>query len=882
MLGRRSQDDFEDEIRAHIELEAERLRAQGMSAEDAQRMARRNFGNVGVAEDRFHDAQRFASLDDLTRDLRHAWRALLRTPAFFVTCVGTLALAIGAVAGMFNVVNTVIIEPLPFPNSERLVAISGTAPGSDLPERFGLGSEFYFHYKENSKLIDGVFSWGSGTSTLRTNDRVERIPMAWPTNDMYATLGARPQLGRLPVPEDGDNVVLISDQLWSSWFGRDPKVIGRSYFVSDSMKVVIGVMPADFRFPSDNTLLWVASPLLLENVRPGQGGPPLIARKKPGVTDERLKAELTKLSKELPARFGGAPSFARLIGQHSAVVDPLKERFIGPVVNTSLWVLLGAVSVVLLIACANVTNLFLVRAEGRHRDMAVRRAIGASRAQLVRVQMAEAFLVALIAGGLAIALSALTLPLFIRAAPEGIPRLGLVGLDAKTIGAAFALVLLTALACGAVPAMRASSPDLMRLREGGRGSTGRRHWGRDVLVVAQTALALVLLIGSALLVQSFSRLRNVDPGYDTKDLYTFQYAPDQPNLRDGPSLGRLHLSMMDKIRALPGVTGAGVVNNIPLDEGTGAMRFLTDGMADDGGGTLVSLNFTGGDYFKVMGIDLLQGRTFTTDEAVNPNTSIIVSRSAAAKLWPNGNALGQRVRRAVAGQTQPRANPNAPPPPPPPVWTVVGIVDDVKQDDWREASEAVAYLPLTGPTPTAWGLGSPAYVVKSARAGSLKNEIRELVRQVAPEAPVYREYTMEFLAQRSMTQLSFTMLTLGVVSALALILGAIGLYGVLSYVVAERTREIGVRMALGATAGAVRRMVVSQGSRVVLAGVALGVLAAYLSTRFLKALLFGVEAVDPLVFAAMSLMMIAVGMLASYMPARRASAVNPIESLRSD
>jgi putative ABC transport system permease protein len=872
MLGRRSQRDFEDEIRAHIELEAERLRAQGMAPDDAERAARRNFGNVGVAEDRFYHEQRFASAQDAGRDLRHAWRALLRTPGFLVTSVGTLALAIGAVAGMFGVVNNVLLKPLPFPNPDRLVVVEGTAPGSDLPERFGVGMEFYVHYKERSKLIDRLFVFGGGTSTFRTENRVERIPMAWQPLDMYATLGVRPQLGRLPVPEDGNRVALISDKLWQDWFGRDPSVIGKWHFVSDSMKQIIGVMPPGFTFPEDETLVWPAIEVRLSEIRPGQGGMPIVARMRPGVTREQLTAELTRVSKELPARFGGPASYARLVEQHRAVVTPLLDRTVGPTVRTSLWVLLGAVAMVLLIACANVANLFMVRAEGSTRDLAVRRAIGASRTQLVRLQMAEAFMVALPAGVLAVVLSTLTLPLFLRAAPEGIPRLAQAGLDLPTVAAAFGLVLLATLACGAAPAWRASSPDLTRLREGGRGSTGRRRWGRDLLVVGQTALALVLLIGSALLVQSFNRLRTVDAGYDTKDIYTFQFAPQQDHLTDGPSWGRLHLTFMDRLRVLPGVTAVGVVNNLPLDEGTGSGRFLTDGMSEERGGARLDMNFAGGDYFRAMGIRLLQGRAFTNDEAVTPNSSVIVSRSTAARLWPNRNAVGQRLRRAPRGGAADSVQ-----------WfTVVGVVEDVKQDDWREAGEAVVYLPLTGPTPSAWRLGSPAYVVKSPRAESLQRQVRELVREIAPEAPVYREYTMEFLARRSMTQLSFTMLTLGVVSALALLLGAIGLYGVLSYVVAQRTREIGVRMALGATAAAVRRMVVSQGARVVLIGVVIGVGVALASTRLLGTLLFGVKPVDPIVFAAMSLMMVAIGMLASYMPARRASSVAPIESLRSD
>ena len=803
----------------------------------------------------------------LLSDFRHAWRALLRTPAFLFTAVVTLALAIGAVVGMFSVVNTVLLRPLPFPDPDRLVVLSGTAPGSDLSPRFGLSQEFYLHYKERSQLLDGIFMFGAGTSTLRTDNRVERVQMAFPTNDIYATLGVRPQVGRLPVADDEDRVVVISDRLWNTWFGRDRSVVGKTYFVSGRMREVIGVLPPEFSFPTEDMLLWVAGEVRSAQIRPGQFGAPVVARMKPGVTRERLAAELTRLSKELPARFGGSASYARIIEKHSAVVEPLLDRLVGPTASTSLWVLLGAVTVVLLIACANVANLFLVRAEGRRRQLAVRRAIGASRAQLVRLQMVEAFLIALLAGVLAVILSAATLPLLVRAAPEGIPRLGQAGLDLATLAAAFGLVVVAALACGAIPALQASSPDLSRLRDGARGSTGRRHRGRDVLVVGQTALALVLLIGSALLVESFQRLRKVDPGYDTTDIYTFQFAPEQERLSDGPAWGRFHLDFMERLRALPGVTGVGVVNNIPLDEGTGTSRFLTDSMPPDNGGALLDTNFTGGDYFRVMGIELLRGRPFTADEAVSANNSVIVSQSAAARMWPDRDSVGQRIRRT--GDT--------------PVWfTVVGVVKDVKQDDWRQAGEAVVYFPLTGPTPAAWAMGSPAYVVKSPRAASLGGEVRELVRQVAPEAPVYREFTMEFLARRSMIELSFTMLTLGVVSALAMILGAVGLYGVLAYVVAERTQEIGVRMALGATARAVRLMVMSQGAKVVLVGTVVGIAAALASTRLLAALLYDVNAVDPIVFVTMSILMIGIGMLASYVPARRASNVDPIDSLRND
>lgn len=844
-------------------------RPQGDFDEEAEHDARRNSGNVAAARDRSPHAPASAWLEGFGRDLRHAWSALLRTPGFLVTCVGTLALAIGAVAGMFSVVNSVLVRPLPFRDPDRLVAVMGTAPGSDLPERFDLSADFYVQYKERSKLLDGIALLGSGTSTLRADTRVERVPMAWSTIDLFETFGVRPQLGRLPVAEDGDRVVVISDRLWTSWFGRDPSVVGRSYFVSDGMKEVIGVMPPEFRYPSDETMLWVANPVRLEDLRPGQLGAVVAGRMKPGVTAEQLSAELTTLSKQLPGRFGGPPSYARLIEQHRARVEPLLDRMVGRTARTSLWLLLGAVCVALVIACANVTNLFLVRAERRAPELGVRRALGASPGQLVRFQLAEALLVALPAGLLAIALSAATLPLFLAAAPQGIPRLGAVRLDLATVAATFVLVLLTALVCGAVPALRASSANLSSMRDGGRTATARRHGFRNALVVGQTALALTLLIGAALLLQSFSRLRNVDPGYETDDIYTFQFAPDQPHLTDGPAWGRLHLAFMDQLRALPGVTGVGLVNNIPLDEGTPMGRFFSDAMLDADGGARFGMNFTAGDYFRVMGISLLEGRTFTNEEAFTPNSSVIVSRSVVRKLWPNASGLGQRLRVAT-----PRDGVLP--------FTVVGVVEDVKQDDWREAAEAVVYFPLTGPAPGTWRMSSPAYAVRSARADALRDEVRELVRQVAPEAPVYREYTMEFLARRSTTELSFTMLTFAVVSGLTLLLAAVGLYGVLSSVVAGRTREIGVRMALGATPRAVRRQVVGQGTRVVLVGVAIGLVAALASTRFLTALLYEVEAVEPGLFALTSGLMVVIGLAASYLPARRASSVDPVVSLRSD
>jgi predicted permease len=530
-------------------------------------------------------------------------------------------------------------------------------------------------------------------------------------------------------------------------------------------------------------------------------------------------------------------------------------------------VLLSAVAIVLLIACANVANLFTVRAEGRQRDLAVRRAIGAGRAQLIRLQLSEAVVVAAAAGLLAVALAFLALPAFLRVVPPGIPRLEDVGISPATVWFTLAIAVFAAVACGGGPALRASRPDFTRLREGGRGGTRRRHWGRDGLVVGQTALALVLLIGSGLLLKSFTALRNVDPGYDTTDVFTFQIAPDNAALTDGPSYARFSLDFMDRLRALPGVDTVGLIENVPLNESTASMRFIGEGATGEpDGGPLLQVTFAAGDYFTAMGIELVAGRPFAMDDHVSGLPHLIVSRSAAALLWPGEPAIGKRVQRQGLAEW----------------YTVVGVVGDVMQDNFRDEARPLVYFPITGPTPSSWALSSPAYVIKTARAESIAPEVRAIVREIAPEAPMYRVFTMAGLAEDSMVSLSFTMLTLAVAAGLALLLGAVGLYAVLSYIVAGRTREIGVRMALGAQAEQVQRMVVAQGARVVAVGVGIGIAAALASTRALDSLLFGVAAIDGPTFLGMSAVMLVIGVLASYLPARRASSVDPLESLRGD
>ena len=808
------------------------------------------------------------AMGNWTADLRRAARSLGRSVGFTTTTVATLALTIGAAAAMFAVVEAVLLAPLPYAQPERLVYIGGTAPGSQLPPEFDLPGEFYVHYSERSGLLDGLSLYSSFTNTLRTPERVERVRMSIATNSMYRTLGVQPAVGRAPVDADGRDVLVISHRLWTDWFGGDPGVIGRSVQVAGGERTIIGIMGPEFRFPDDDTLLWLPVALGAADITaPGRPGNPLVARLKPGATPDALTAELNQLARQLPERFGGPASYARTIEQFGAVVRPLKQHFVGDA-SRALWVLLAAAAIVMLIACANVANLFLVRTEGRQRELAVRRALGAGRRQLVRLQLAEALVIAALGGGLAVLVAAAIVPAFLGVAPDRIPRMDQVALGPETLGFALGAALLAALLCGLVPALRGSIPDLARLRDGGRGSTTRRHRLRNLLVAGQTALALLLLIGSALLFRSADALLSTDPGYETSDIFSFQIAPDRPSLDSAPAFARFNLAFLDRLAALPGVESAGLVENLPLEEGTNSVPVRSEGMAGPvEEGPRVQVTFTAGDYFPSMGIALLAGRPFADSDHLAPQGSAVVSRSAAERLWPGEDPVGKRLELAGREGWQ----------------TVVGVVEDVRQFALAQTPEPLVYLPMVDTSAEGGrSVSSPAFVVRSSRANTIAADVRALVREVAPEAPMYRTFTMEALVQRNVAQLSFTLFTMGVAALLSLLLGAIGLYGVLSYIVAERTREIGLRMALGASASQVRRIVVGQGTRVVAIGIAVGLVAALAFTRVLDTLLYGVGAFDLPVFALMALAMLGVGALASYLPARRASSMDPSDSLRRE
>lgn len=876
-LPRAFREEFGEEVVAQARIELDRAREGGAAALWRARLA--TIGDLvwsNVAE-RWRPSWfgrteviikgRGERMGQWMRDLSLAGRALRKSSGFTTTVVVTLGLAIGVNTAIFAVADEVLLNPLQVEDADRLVYLAASAPGSGLPDDFGASAELYLEYKTLEDVFEEVSTYNWFTATFRAADRTERVPMSRPTPGLFSLLGVEAALGRLPDVDDEGTVAVISHAAFHDWFGGDERILGRSYEIMGESRAIVGVMPEGFGFPNDRVQLWLPNEIRDDGqLELGRFGMSLAGRLRPGVSIEAVPSRLEAAARRLPERYDLSANYERLImEQHRAIGRPLADEIMGDVA-TPVRIMMGAVLIVLLIACANVTNLLLVRQERRQGDYAVRSAIGAARADLARAQLAEVLLLASGAGVLAVGIAWLALPALVGAAPASVPGLSSAEVGAGTLAATFVLSVFSALACGALPTLRSASTTAVGVGSAGRGISRRSRWGRDGLVVVQTAMALVLLVGSGLLMRSFQELRAVDPGYDVEDIFTFQIAVEgEPGLDDGYDFARFHLDFLEQLRALPEVAMVGLVENVPLDEGVASTRFVPEGAIGEDAGSQLGRTWAGGDYFEVMGIELVRGRTFDDRDHLENPGSAILSERAAELLFPGEDPIGRRFEWPERETTE----------------TVVGVVGDVMQYSFRDEVLPIVYFPMAGQTAESWELPSPAYVVKSPRAGDLAPEVRALARSAAPTAPMYSVFTMEDLASDSMVSLSFALLVLVIASTLALTLGTVGLYGVLSYVVAQRSREIGVRMALGAEADRVQRMVVSRGLKVVTVGVVIGLVVAWLSAETLSTLLFGVQSVDLTTFAIVSLALVAVGVLASYIPARRASLIDPVQTLRN-
>jgi putative ABC transport system permease protein len=815
-------------------------------------------------------------MDALRRRIRHLLRSFARAPGFTAVAVITLAVGIGANAAIFSLINGVLLRPLPYPDSERLVDLSHTAPGIGLP-KFQQSDATYLHYLHENRVFTGVAVYRETPVNLTGEGDPERLPAARVTPSLLAVLGVAPERGRGFTEEEGgpasEPVVLLGHDLWVRRFGADPEILGRTIQIDGVGTRVVGVLGASLRFPAPETALWL--PLVIDpaHLQAGSFNFDGVARLAPGVTAAAAQADLDRTVATLSEEFPGDLTHELLAKARFAnVVTPLKENLVGDVSRT-LWVLLGSVAVILLVACANVANLFLVRAEVRQREVAVRTALGAGRWRVVADFLAESLVLAVAGGAVGLALAYLGLDLLKALAPWHIPRLAEIDVDSRVLAFTAAVSLGAGLLFGVFPAFRYSSSALLAsLRDGGRGATAgrRRHLARSLLVVFQVALALVLLVTSGLLVRSFAALRGVDPGFDPRGVLTLRLALPRAGYPDPAAGARFYGELLARVRALPGVEAAGAVQDLPLGgsqsrQGTAVEDFPR---APDELPFLFPYTVASPGYFAALGIPLVAGRTFERADYEQPSGAVVVSAALAARLWPGGSALGKRLRPGDAGDGG--------------WYTVVGVVGRVRDKRLEEEPSELLYYPLVGlGGDDDWVARNMTLAVRTAGEPlALADPVRAAVWALDPKLPIAEVRTLAGVVDRAAARPRFTMLLLLLAAGVSLALGAVGLYGVIAYVVSQRRQEIGVRMALGADRRAVANLVVGQGLTVAAVGVVLGLAGAFAVTRLLAALLFAVSPTDPATFALVPVLLLGVAALASYLPARRAAAVEPSEALR--
>jgi putative ABC transport system permease protein len=798
------------------------------------------------------------------QDLRYGARMLLKNPGFALIAIITLALGIGANAAIFSVVNAVLLRPLPFKEPERLMMIRETK----LPQfpEFSVSPGNFLGWKRQNTVFERLVAYhGLSFNLIGTGDP-EELRGLRVTDGFLAMLGVRPELGRDFLPEEDQfgrsNVVILSHGLWQRRFGGDPKIINQTITLSGQSYTVIGVMPATFSFGGSETELWRPMGFSSEEAQ-NHGGHYLsaIGQLNPGATLEQARSEMSAIAGRLAQEYPNANA------GWNVKLMPLHE-FIVRSIGRALLVLLGAVAFVLLIACANVANLLLARAAGRQKEVAIRAALGAGRARIVRQLLTESALLALAGGAAGLLLAKWGMNLLLTLAPQNLPRISGVSLDSRVLAFTAVVTLLTGVIFGLVPALQASKPNLGEMMKdaGARGSTegGRRQYVRSSLVVLEVASALLLLVGAGLLIRSFWRLQQVDPGFNPNNALTVSVTLPPRKYSEENQQAAFFQQLLEKVRTLPGVQAAGVTVSMPLAGGF-IYGFVIEGRPPlpPGAGQSTNYSAVSADYFKAMGIPLLRGRVFTEQDAKSTTSVAVISETMAKRMFPNEDPIGKRIH-ITNGPTVFRE--------------IVGIVGDVKQDGLDQDTTLQTYEPFTQQT-----YSSMTLVVRTASDPTNQTAaIRNQVLSIDKEQPIARISTLEQRVSASVAQQKFSMLLLGVFAAVALVLAVVGIYGVLSYAAAQRTHEIGIRMALGARAGDVLKMVIGQGMRLVLSGVALGLGAALGLTQLMKRLLFGVEAVDPMTYSFIAVLLTLVALFACWIPARRAAKVDPIVALRID
>jgi predicted permease len=812
------------------------------------------------------------------RDLRYAIRMLFHSPTFTVVAVLTLGLGIGAVTAIFSVVNAVILKPLPYPRSHELVQFYTQFPNQGF-DKFWVSPPEYFELARDARSFSSIAAYQVAGAAVTARDRPVRAPAAYTTHTFAKTIGVSPALGRWFAPyEDlpGDvTAVVIGDRFWRNAFAGDPEIIGKRVLVDGMLASVVGVMPPGFTFPQADTEMWI--PLQLDPASFARGNHRLtvFGRLTSGVSLAGARAEAQSV-----AAGWRAAGHNHVLGseQHPLVMYSLKDETIGPV-RTTLWLLQAAVLFVLLIACANVSNLLLARAEARSREIAIRNALGANRARLVRQFLTESLALGLLGGALGLMLAIWGVDMTVSLLPKGAPRATEIGVDLGMLAFGVGAALFTSLLFGLAPILHTHVSDLHgALKEGQRTSGAPRQRFRGALVVFEMALGVVLVIGCGLVIKSFVRLSDVDPGFRPGGLVTAQLEIVDKTYPTPEARQAFWTRLRDELAAQPGVSSATVMTGLPPSRRINANDAVFEGKTPTPDGPAHNIDFwqtVGDDFFETMGMRLVAGRLLRPGDTAEAPPVVVINEALARRFYAGEDPIGKRVR--VAGG----ANADR--------WqTIVGIVADVKQQGLEAPTGTEVFIPLRQTQPICRGTPQTAYVVVRSEldAATTMAAMRDVVARLDATVPIWDLRTMDEVMYESVGKARFITFLLMTFAGLALALAAIGVYGVTSYSVAQRTRELGIRMALGARAGEVRALVMRQGLMLAGAGVALGLVAAYAINSSLAArlagMLYDVPVVDPVTFATVTLVMVGVAAVACLVPAVRATRVDPMIALRHD
>ena len=804
-------------------------------------------------------------MNTLFQDLRYAIRLMIKSPGFVTAAVIALALGIGSNTAIFSVVNGVMLRPLPYEAPDRLMVISETNPQQG-EEDFNVSYPNFMDFKQQSNSFEQMSAMRFATLTLTGGEEAERIPTALVSSDLFSLLRVKPSLGRTFLAEEdrpgGDQVVIISHSLWQRRFGSDPEIISKPLTLNGETYTVIGVMPAGFEFPSEEIGMWLALGPLADTTPMKNRAVHflnVIARLNPGVTRQQALTELETIAGRIQQQHAEADP------GHGVGITSLHAEMVGDV-RPALLVLLGAVAFVLLIACANVANLLLARAWARQKEIAIRAALGAGRGRIVRQLLTESALLAVTGGAIGLLLALWGVDLLVNNLPDYVPRAKEIAIDRKVLGFTLSLSLLTGLVFGIVPTLRLSKTGLSEsLKEGGRKSGGGfgRNRARSVLVISEVALSLVLLIGAGLMIKSFWRLAQVDPGFRPENLLTMTVSLPDVNYPETEQVISFYQQLPQRLEALPGVKSVSAVNSLPISGGDSHGQLTIDGRPfPPGEAPAASYRRVLPNYFRAIGIPLLRGREFDERDKGDDPKVVIINEEMARRYWKDSDPVGSRIKVGPAENE--------------PWLTVVGVVGDVR----NVGLEAGPSLATYEPHPQRPWSTMNVIVRTEGDPVNLAAAVRDGIRAIDRQLPISNISTMDQRISRSVAPQRFNMFLLGVFAALALMLAGVGIYGVMSYSVTQRTSEIGVRMALGARPGDVLRLVVGQGMMLTLTGVAIGLVAAFALTRVMGSLLFGVSATDILTFFIVSVLLTGVSLAACYLPARRAAKVDPMTALR--